>query len=252
MPQRTRRAGAKGGFRYQPQLATLVAAPPSGAGWVHELKYDGYRIGASLKGDRIVLESRNGKDWTSAFPELVEALKRLQLPEALLDGEAAIVDAQGRTDFQALQNSFAGGKRQGVTYFAFDLLQLEGEDLTDLPLEERKARLRQLIPSEGPVRYSEHLEGDGATILAAACKLGAEGIVSKRRDRPHRSGRHDDWRKSKCSRRLCSRGLRQCISQVDDVTTPRRYICVLWAGTPIRGPKRWPAHGIRKVRARGW
>jgi bifunctional non-homologous end joining protein LigD len=186
---------------FKAQLATLTDTAPEGEQWLHELKYDGYRIAAELDAGRVRLESRNGKDWTSAFPELVTALERAKLPSALLDGEVTIVEDGGRTSFQALQNAFSGGPRGGLTYFAFDLLYLDGEDLRSLPLEQRKERLRKLLEGRGMLRYSDHVIGDGQRVLAQACKVGAEGIVSKRRDRAYRPGRNEEWLKIKCSQR---------------------------------------------------
>ena len=123
---------------YVPQLATLVKAPPSGADWWHEIKFDGYRIGCHIKGDRVRLTSRNGKDWTAAFPEIVEAVRTLPVTEALLDGEIAVVLADGRTSFQALQNAMSNtDARASLTYFVFDVLFLDGTSLESRPLAER-------------------------------------------------------------------------------------------------------------------
>ena len=187
---------------YRPQLATLVKEPPRGAEWLHEIKFDGYRIGCRIRGGRITLISRNGKDWTHAFPEVVAAAARLPTKDALLDGEVAMVLPDGKTSFQALQNA---SSREGATlaYFVFDLLRLDGERVASLPLETRKARLRTLVGGRqtGRIRYSEHIDGRGDEFFAQACRLGLEGIVSKRRDRPYREGRHGDWLKTKCSLR---------------------------------------------------
>lgn len=183
---------------YAPQLATLVDEPPSGPPWVHELKYDGYRIGCSVVRGRVRLTSRNGKDWTHAFPEVTAAAAELPVRDALFDGEVAMVDARGRTSFQALQNAFTGGERQGLTYFVFDLLYLNGRDTRPLPLRARKALLRALIPPSGPIKYADDLAAEGPVVLDQACRLGAEGIVSKRADRPYRAGRNANWLKSKC------------------------------------------------------
>src|SRR5688572_14295376 len=119
---------------YRPQLARLVKAAPEGDGWLHEMKYDGYRIGCRIDGTRVRLISRNGKDWTAAFPEIADAAKKLGLRQALLDGEAAIVLRDGRTSFQALQNVSSGGRRD-LVYFVFDLLYLDGASLARQPLE---------------------------------------------------------------------------------------------------------------------
>jgi hypothetical protein len=132
--------------KYLPQLATLVDAPPSGDDWLHEIKFDGYRIGCAIAGGRVTLISRNVKDWTSVFPEIVDAAKRLPVSEALLDGEVAILLPDGRTSFQALQNALSGsGARSNLVYFVFDLLQRDGKSLQGLSLEARKAELGALI-----------------------------------------------------------------------------------------------------------
>jgi bifunctional non-homologous end joining protein LigD len=180
-------------------LATLVAEPPTGDGWLHELKYDGYRIGCRI--DRGVhLLSRGGKDWTSRFPSVRDAALGLGVRTALLDGEVTVVLPDGRTSFQALQNTFAAPVRDGeLVYFVFDLLHLDGADLGRLPLEERKHRLRDLLEPVGNVlRYADHIVGDGTGMFSEACRHGAEGIVSKRRDRPYRPGRGAEWLKTKC------------------------------------------------------
>lgn len=188
---------------YAPQLASLVKAPPSGDEWVHETKYDGYRIGCRIRAGRIVLYSRNGKDWTAAFPQVVAAVAKLGLTDALLNGEVASVLPDGRTSFQALQNAGGGSARGTIAYFVFDLLRLEGERLEGLPLDERKARLKQVIgrKTTGRLRFASHIEGRGDEVFAYACRSGLEGIVSKRRNRPYKAGRHGDWVKTKCSRR---------------------------------------------------
>ena len=188
---------------YRPQLATLVKAPPRGDEWIHEIKFDGYRIGCRIRGGRVTLTSRNGKDWTSAFPEVVEAAQKLRVRDALLDGEVAIVLPDGRTSFQALQNAFAGGSRGSLVYFVFDVLRLEGTDVSGEPLEQRKTRLRRLVGARktGRIRYTGHVDGRGDEVFAQACRMGLEGIVSKRRNQPYREGRHGDWVKTKCLRR---------------------------------------------------
>jgi bifunctional non-homologous end joining protein LigD len=191
-------------MQYTPQLATLVKEAPEGDEWVHEIKFDGYRIGCRIHGGRVSLISRNGKDWTHAFPEVVAAAAKLGLRDALLDGEVAMVLPDGRTSFQALQGAFAGeGARASLTYFVFDLLRLDGRPLESLTLEERKARLKKLLGrgKAGRIRYAEHVEGRGDEFFQQACRLGLEGIISKRRDMPHRDGRHGDWVKTKCTHR---------------------------------------------------
>lgn len=184
---------------YHPQLATLVSAPPEGAEWVHETKYDGYRIGCVIEHARVTLWSRRGKEWTARFPEVARAARALSLRSALLDGEVAAVLQDGRTSFQALQNAFSGGPRT-LRYFVFDLLFLDGEDLSGQPLYERKRRLEGLLGRQPGqvIRYAAHLPGPGAAVLREACRLGLEGIVSKRIDQPYRPGRNGDWTKAKC------------------------------------------------------
>ena len=188
---------------YVPQLATLVDKPPSGGEWLHEIKYDGYRIGARVRKGRVSLYTRNGNDWTAAFPEVADVVGTLGLDDGLIDGEVAVVLPDGRTSFQALQNTGAGANRGTLVYFVFDLLRLNGQNLGSLPLEERKARLKKLVGgrSTGRIRFSEHIEGNGEAFFAEACRAGLEGIVSKRRDHPYRAGRHGGWVKTKCVQR---------------------------------------------------
>jgi bifunctional non-homologous end joining protein LigD len=185
---------------YAPQLATLVKAPPSGGEWLHEIKYDGYRIGCRVRKKRVALISRNGKDWTAAFPEIAAAAAAL--PDGvLLDGEIAMVLPDGRTSFQALQRAFSGdASRASLVYFVFDLLRDGGRALDRLPLVERKARLRTLIGrgKGARIRYSEHVTGHGDEFFQQACRLGLEGIISKLASQPHHPGRHRDWVKTKC------------------------------------------------------
>jgi bifunctional non-homologous end joining protein LigD len=186
---------------YRPQLATLVKEPPSGDEWLHEIKYDGYRIGARIRNGRVALYSRNGKTWTAAFPEIVGALETLDVADVLLDGEIAIVLPDGRTSFQALQNAFSEtASRAALVYFVFDLLRHGRERMEGLPLEERKTRLKRLLGGgrKGRLRYSDHVEGDGHRFFDEGCRAGLEGIISKRRDQPYRPGRSGDWLKTKC------------------------------------------------------
>lgn len=190
---------------YQPQLATLVKEPPRGDGWVHEIKYDGYRIGCRMRDERIALYSRNGKEWTASFPDVVDAVRKLRTRDALLDGEVAMVLPDGRTSFQALQNTFGargnGTQTGSLVYFVFDLLRLDGKHLGMLALEERKARLQKLLGKPRPtsrLRFADHVVGNGEELFRHACRLGLEGIVSKRRDLPYQPGRHGGWLKTKC------------------------------------------------------
>jgi bifunctional non-homologous end joining protein LigD len=186
---------------YAPQLATLVDVPPSGAGWLHEIKYDGYRIGCCIDGRTVTLLSRNGNDWTAAYPEIAKAALALGVRDAIIDGEVAALLPDGRTSFQELQHGAPSGGRGSLVYFVFDLLRLDGENLEPRPLVERKARLKTLVAERERFRFSEHVEGSGSALLARACREGLEGIISKRADRPYSRGRSRDWLKSKCIRR---------------------------------------------------
>jgi bifunctional non-homologous end joining protein LigD len=181
------------------QLARLVDEAPEGDEWFHEQKFDGYRILASVDHGEVELLSRRFNDWTEQFPTVVDAVAHLKAKRAVLDGEVAVVMPDGRTSFQALQNSF--GKRDTkVAYFVFDLLELDGEDIAKLPLEKRKERLAKLIgkKQDGVIRYSDHVVGQGGQFFKLACKRGLEGIISKRRDKPYLPGRGASWVKTKC------------------------------------------------------
>lgn len=188
---------------YAPQLTTLVKTPPRGDMWLHEIKYDGYRIGCRIHDKQVALYSRSGKDWTASFPTIVEAARRLGVRDALIDGELCVVLSNGHTSFQALQHWFGDPSNSEGTlvYFAFDLLRHSRAHLDNLPLEERKARLKTLLgrPRATSVfRFADHVVGHGDAFLNHARRLGLEGIVSKRRDLPYRPGRHGGWLKIKC------------------------------------------------------
>jgi len=188
---------------YTPQLATLAKAPPEGDRWLHEIKFDGYRIGCAIEAGRVRLISRNGNDWTHHFPEIAEAARRLKVGDALIDGEVAMLMPDGRSSFEALQQAIAGTtSRVPIVYLAFDLIRMNGASLATLPLEERKVVLKQLVGTRksGRIRFVDHVVGQGDVLLEHAARLGLEGIVSKRRDLPYRPGRHDSWRKTKCLR----------------------------------------------------
>ncbi|MDX2091262.1 MAG: non-homologous end-joining DNA ligase [Kofleriaceae bacterium] len=180
------------------ELASLVRTAPDGDEWLHEQKFDGYRILADKGGDVVKLLSRRFKDWTETFPRIARAVRALPIDRLVLDGEVCVVMPDGRTSFQALQGAF-GETDANLVYFVFDALVIGNDALVALPLEERKARLRELLPTRGrTLQYSDHVIGRGAEFLALACKRGLEGIVSKRRDRPYRGGRGKDWLKIKC------------------------------------------------------
>jgi bifunctional non-homologous end joining protein LigD len=178
-----------------------VDQAPDGDDWLHELKYDGYRILARLDGGTATLASRRANDWTAKFPTVRAAVEALPARNAVLDGEVAVPAADGRTSFQALQNALGGGAGAAL-YFVFDLLWLDSEDLTGLPLEERKQRLAKLLAgakrTAGPLRYSDHVVGQGRAFFQQAQARGLEGIISKRRGEPYRRGRSTGWLKTKC------------------------------------------------------
>ena len=181
----------------EPELCRLVEQPPSGAGWVHEVKFDGYRMQLRVENGEAVLHTRKGLDWTDKFAAIARAGKKL--PDCLLDGEIVALDHNGAPDFAALQAALSDGKSDALIFFAFDLLFAEGEDLRPLPLLTRKARLERLLEGAGSsLRYVEHFTSGGDAVLKSACRMSLEGIVSKRGDAPYRAGRGEDWTKAKC------------------------------------------------------
>ncbi|MFZ5690574.1 MAG: DNA ligase D [Pseudomonadota bacterium] len=197
-PRRRSTANPKLPAFVEPQLATLVEAPPAGNDWLHEIKYDGYRAVTAVAGGRVAIYTRNGLDWTDRFARLVPALQHLNCDSALLDGEIAVADTTGRTDFGALQNALSTGKGS-LTYYLFDLLQLDGKDLRKRPLSERKERLRGLLKGmAAPLIYSDHVIGNGAKAFEQACAMKLEGLISKQAEAPYHSGRTRSWLKSKC------------------------------------------------------
>jgi bifunctional non-homologous end joining protein LigD len=178
-----------------PCLPTKASTPPSGGLWVHEIKHDGFRIIARKNGPRVRLYSRPGNDLTDRFPLIVEALARLHSRSCIIDGEAVACDDNGLAAFDRIRYRRHDGT---VFLYAFDLIELGGDDLRREPLDVRKATLGSLLIKTGPgLKWNEHIEGDGETIFRHACKLGLEGIVSKRKDSPYRSGRSPDWLKMK-------------------------------------------------------
>ena len=181
-----------------PQLALLEERPPDGEGWIHEIKYDGYRLIAAVTPDRVKLYTRSGLDWTAKFASLVPALQKLKVT-ALLDGEAIVQDEKGLSRFGLLQEALSDGDGAGMRYVVFDLLSLAGEDLRSNPLIERKAVLKKLMKkAKPPLLYSDHLSGDAMQAYGEACRLNLEGLVSKRKDAPYLSRRDGSWIKSKC------------------------------------------------------
>ena len=182
----------------EPCLPSKAEQPPSGPLWVHEIKHDGYRLMVRRDGSRIVrCFTRNGNDWTDRFPAIVETASQLRATSFLIDGEVVIISDDGTPDFHALRSQHRGHE---AVLVAFDLIERDGEDLRDLPLIERKRRLGRLIgktKNRRAIQYGEHLKGNGASVLDYVCRLGLEGIVSKRVDAPYRSGPSKTWLKSK-------------------------------------------------------
>ena len=191
----------------KPQLATLVDHVPVGNEWLHEIKYDGYRALVAVSGEAIKIYTRSGLDWTDKFGALAGAIKALDLPPALIDGEIIAFDADGNPSFSALQAVLKrghGAERADTPFdfFAFDLLSLDGMDLKSLPAIERKERLEALLAdAEQPIHVADHLIGSGEKLYRSLCQAGQEGIIAKRVDAPYRSGRTRAWVKVKCTRR---------------------------------------------------
>ncbi len=181
-----------------PQLCETVETPPTGEGWLFELKYDGYRLQLATGAQGARCFTRAGLDWTARFPGLARAAFALPCRNALLDGEAVVFDKSGLSDFAALVAALEAGDQARVEFIAFDLLRLDDEDLRTLSLRARKQRLRKLLTqANGAIRYAADIEGEGAAVFAQATSAGAEGIIAKRADAPYRSGRYDDWLKIK-------------------------------------------------------
>ncbi|SCZ58134.1 DNA ligase D [Thiohalomonas denitrificans] len=184
------------------QLARLTDTPPEGEQWLHEIKFDGYRILARLDAGKVRLISRNGKDWTDKFGPIARALADLPIQNAWLDGEICTLLPDGRTSFQGLQEALSRGHEEELVYFVFDLLYLDGLDLRDRALEKRKLDLNRLLDRVGsgasPLRYADHITGHGTIFHEQACSHGLEGTLAKRVDAPYRGGRGGNWRKIKC------------------------------------------------------
>ena len=184
-----------------PNLATLHGSPPDGAEWIHEIKFDGYRIEARLDHGKVRLLTRKQLDWTHRFERIAHAVAALPAQTALLDGEMVVENEKGVSSFSLLQTDLKDGRGDRFVYWIFDLLHLDGRDFTSEPLTARKAALRRLLkgqPRNGPLRYAEDFEERGSVIFEHARDLGLEGIVSKLRDAPYRSGRSDNFIKTKC------------------------------------------------------
>jgi len=182
-----------------PQLCETLTRPPPGKGWIHEIKFDGYRIQMRVENGEVTLKTRKGLDWTAKWPAIAAAAS--SLPDCIIDGEICALDENGAPDFAALQAALSEGKTDDLVYFAFDLLFVGDEDLRDRPLTERKERLVSVLSDAGDdplLRFVEHFETGGDAVLKSACRLSLEGIVSKQGDAPYQSGRTETWAKSKC------------------------------------------------------
>jgi bifunctional non-homologous end joining protein LigD len=182
-----------------PQLCETLARPPATDGWIHEIKFDGYRIQMRVDDGGVTLKTRKGLDWTSKYPAIAAA--GAALPDCIIDGEICALDEHGAPDFAALQASLSEGKTGDLVFFAFDLLFEARDDIRERPLTERKDRLQAVLDKPGGdarLRFVEHFDTGGDAVLKSACQLSLEGIVSKKADAPYRSGRTDTWAKSKC------------------------------------------------------
>src|SRR5205085_1702957 len=209
---RSNRGGQKGGRAKrkaskapppfeEPQLATLVDEVPTGSGWIHEIKYDGYRLLLAVGEGVATAWTRNGKDWSDKFKALVKAAARLPVG-CLIDGEAVALDDEGRPSFQLLQSTLKDQKGANLAFYAFDLLIDRGEDIRKLPNIERKERLAALLQSvPPPILYGDHVIGRGEELFREICRMGGEGIISKKAGAPYRGARTRDWLKIKCIQR---------------------------------------------------
>ena len=193
----SRTAKAMPAFR-EPQLCTLVDSVPAGTGWLHEVKYDGYRAMVAIGGGRAKVYTRSGLDWTDKFAAIADAAAALPVTSALIDGEI-VAFRDGRPDFSTLKNAIADGG--AMTLFAFDLLEQDGEDLTGLSTVDRKERLRAIVANGDRLQFAEHVLGAGEELFATMCREGLEGVVSKRADAPYAGARNRTWLKAKCIQR---------------------------------------------------
>jgi bifunctional non-homologous end joining protein LigD len=185
----------------EPELCKLVDGAPDEQGWAHEVKFDGYRLQLRVEDGEARLRTRKGLDWTAKFARVARVTK--SLPDCMIDGEVTALDEHGTPSFAALQAALSEGRTDELVFFAFDLMFAEGEDLRDLPLVERKERLKALLANrkaslDPVVRYVDHIIGGGEAVLQSAGRMGLEGIVSKKLSAPYRSGRSGDWTKAKC------------------------------------------------------
>src|SRR5215213_10912892 len=183
----------------EPALATTAASVPTGKRWVHEIKFDGYRVQVHLRDAVVKVFTRRGNDWTSRFQKIAADAWHVSAGSAVIDGEVVVPAADGTTDFSVLQNELRGRSTK-IVLVAFDLLYLNGYDLRKLPLVERKAHLKKLVTGTA-IQFSESFEVDGPEMFAHACNVGLEGVVSKVRDSTYSSGRGNAWVKKTCAQR---------------------------------------------------
>jgi bifunctional non-homologous end joining protein LigD len=194
-------AGVKAPFPgfIHPALASSVETVPGGERWVHEIKFDGYRAQIHIVNEAVKVFTRRGNDWTNRFRMIANDAWHISARSAIIDGEVVVPSADGTTDFSVLQNELKGTSSK-LIFVAFDLLYLNGFDLRVLPLVERKAQLKKIV-GDSDIQFSESFEMDGKEMLAHACKVGLEGVVSKVRDSRYMSGRGNDWVKTTCVQR---------------------------------------------------
>lgn len=185
------------------QLATLIKEAPDGEDWLHEIKFDGYRMLCRIEKGKVRFISRNGKDWTTRFRTLGEAARELPVESAIIDGEVVVIQPNGTTSFQALQNALNSPRSAKFSFYCFDLLYLNGFDVRQVAIEDRKRLLSMVVPTSGveAFKFSEHVIGNGPEFFAAAVRMKLEGIISKRSGQPYVSGRGMDWLKIKSSLR---------------------------------------------------
>ena len=183
----------------EPALATSINSVPSGKRWIHEIKFDGYRVQLHIANEAARVFTRRGNDWTKRFKKVANDAFLINAGSAIIDGEIVVPAADGSTDFSVLQNQLKG-KSDKIVMVAFDLLYLNGYDLRKLPLKERKALLKKLI-AKTAIQFSESFEVDGREMFAHACAIGIEGVISKVRDSRYASGRGNDWVKKTCAQR---------------------------------------------------
>jgi bifunctional non-homologous end joining protein LigD len=183
----------------EPALATSIERVPQGERWIHEIKFDGYRVQLHIANENVRVFTRRGNDWTKRFRKIANDAFLISASSAIIDGEVVVPAADGTTDFSVLQNELKG-KSDKIAMVAFDLIYLNGYDLRKLPLAERKALLRKLI-AKTAIQFSESFEVDGPEMFKHACEIGLEGVVSKVRDSRYNAGRGNDWVKKACAQR---------------------------------------------------